>query len=108
MLSFCGINAHWQNGVAEKCIHDLTELAQTMLIHANWHWPSAVNHYLWPYTLWHANAVINSTPSLVKDRNDHSPEQMFSKSTVNIDIKNWVPFGCPTYCLDNALQNQRK
>jgi hypothetical protein len=79
-----------------------------MLIHANRHWPSAVNHYLWPYALRHANAVINSTPSLVKDRNNRSPEQMFSKSTVNINVKHWVPFGCCTYCLDNTLQNRKK
>jgi hypothetical protein len=84
------------------------ELARTMLIHSNRRWPSAVNHYLWPYALRHANAVINSTPSLVKDRNDHSPEQTFSKSTVNINIKHWVSFGCPMYCLDNTLQNQKK
>jgi hypothetical protein len=27
---------------------------------------------------------------------------------VNINVKHWVPFGCPMYCLDNALQNQKK
>jgi hypothetical protein len=27
---------------------------------------------------------------------------------VNINIMHWIPFGCPTYCLDNTLQNQKK
>jgi hypothetical protein len=40
-----------QNGVAEKRICNLTELAQTMLIHANPHCPLAVYHYLWLYAL---------------------------------------------------------
>ena len=33
-ISICGTNAHHQNGVAEKRIHDLQEAARTMLIHA--------------------------------------------------------------------------
>jgi hypothetical protein len=31
-ITFCGVNAHWQNGVAEKRIRDLTENARTMLL----------------------------------------------------------------------------
>jgi len=50
-LAFCGVNAHFQNGVAEKRMRDLSELAQTMLIHANRRWPDAVNHHLWPCAL---------------------------------------------------------
>ena len=34
MLSFCGVNAHFQNGVAEKRIRDLQDNARTMLLHA--------------------------------------------------------------------------
>ena len=32
-ITFCGVGAHHQNGVAEKRIRDLTEHARTMLIH---------------------------------------------------------------------------
>ena len=33
-LSFCGVNAHHQNGVAERRIRNVTEGAQTALLHA--------------------------------------------------------------------------
>ena len=34
-LTFCGVNAHFQNGVAERRIRELQDHARTMLIHAN-------------------------------------------------------------------------
>jgi hypothetical protein len=30
----CGVNAHFQNGAAERCIRDLSDGAQTLLLHA--------------------------------------------------------------------------
>eukprot|EP00978_Attheya_sp_CCMP212_P038287 scaffold188235_cov63-Attheya_sp.AAC.1 len=33
-ISYCGVNAHWQNGIAEKKIRDLTEQARTILLFA--------------------------------------------------------------------------
>jgi hypothetical protein len=33
-ISFCGVNAYWQNGVAEKRIRDLQESAMTMFLYA--------------------------------------------------------------------------
>ena len=60
-ISFCGVNAHFQNGRAEKCICDLQDLARTRLIHAKHHWPMAVEAYLWPYAVHYANAIHNLT-----------------------------------------------
>ena len=34
MILFCGVNAHFQNGVAEKRIRDLQDSARTQLLHA--------------------------------------------------------------------------
>ena len=34
MISYCGVNAHFQNGIAEKQIRDLQEQARKQLLHA--------------------------------------------------------------------------
>ena len=34
-MTFCGVNAHYQNGKAERRIKDVTEGARTALLHAS-------------------------------------------------------------------------
>ena len=41
-LTFAGVNAHHQNGLAERRIRELQELARSELIHASRRWPNAV------------------------------------------------------------------
>jgi hypothetical protein len=50
-VSFCGVNAHFQNGLAEKRIRDLQEQAHTMLLHPKSRWLEVVSIHLWPYAL---------------------------------------------------------
>ncbi len=50
-LTFCGVNAHVQNGIAKQAIQDLLESAHKQLIHTHTHWPEAVHFALWPYAL---------------------------------------------------------
>ena len=50
-LTFCGVNAHFQNGIAERAICDLTENAWKQLLHAMQCWPQAVSVALWPNAL---------------------------------------------------------
>ena len=102
-LTFAGVNAHHQNGLAERRIRELQELARTMLIHANRRWPDAVTAHLWPYALRMANASYNATPSF-QDESRRSPEQVFGDTKVSTNPKHWMPFGCPTYVLQDSLQ----
>jgi hypothetical protein len=102
-LTFAGVNAHHQNGIAERRIRELQELARTMLIHANKHWPQCATANLWPYTIWMANNVLNETPSL-RDKSRRSPLQIFADTMVKPNSKHWKPFGCPVYVLDSSLQ----
>jgi hypothetical protein len=41
-LPFCGVNAHFQNGIAERAIWDLSESAHNACAH----WPAVVNFVL--------------------------------------------------------------
>jgi hypothetical protein len=50
-VSLCGVSAHFQSGIAERRIKDLTERSRTSLLHAIHRWPSAVTINLWPYAL---------------------------------------------------------
>ncbi len=47
-LTFCGVNAHFQNGIAERAIRNLSESARKQLLHARARWPAAVHLSLWP------------------------------------------------------------
>ena len=63
-LSFAGVGAHHQNGIAENKIRLLQSQARTMLIHAAKRWPDAVTANLWPYAIRMANESSNELPSL--------------------------------------------
>jgi hypothetical protein len=60
-ISFCGVRAHFQNGIAEQRIRDLQERARTMLLHACNKWPSEMDTALWPYAIRLTCAIDNST-----------------------------------------------
>jgi hypothetical protein len=103
--SLCGVNAHFQNGIAEKRIRDLTERARTSLLHAMNRWSSAVNVHLWPYALRFANDIHNSTPSLVIGS---TPLEAFSDTPVRPQVLTFHPPFCPVYVLHNGLQGGGK
>ncbi len=63
-LTFCRVNAHFQNEIAERAIRDLLESARKQLLHARAHWPAAVHFALWPYALRNATLLHNSLPVL--------------------------------------------
>jgi hypothetical protein len=50
-LTFCGVNAHFQNGIAEQAIQDLSEIACKQLLHVRTRWWEAVHFTFWPYAL---------------------------------------------------------
>jgi hypothetical protein len=54
-ISFCGVGAHHQNGIAEKRIGDLQRRATTLLLYAQRRWPDAINTHLWTYAIRAAN-----------------------------------------------------
>ena len=102
-LTFAGVNAHHQNGYAERRIRELQELTRSMLIHANRQWKGSITTNLWPYALRMANGLYNNTPCFQLDGNK-TPMQCMSGTDVAINKKHYKTFGCPTYVLLNPLQ----
>ena len=100
-ITFCGVGAHHQNGVAERRIRDITESARTMLLHAAHRWPKTITSNLWPQALKHATNVQNALPRKGKTQ---SPISLFSNTTIKPNIKHFHPFGCPVYVLQAPLQ----
>ena len=100
-ISYCGVNAHHQNGRAEKKIRDLQDLARTMILHAQQRWSTAITVNLWPYAVRMANDVTNNTPSI---KGGVSPIELFAQVAVAPRVKHSHTFGSPVYVLDSALQ----
>ena len=99
-ISYCGVNAHFQNGMAEKRIRDLQDQTTTMLMHAEGKWPDVITSNLWPYALREANESLNSTPSKVTGK---VANQMFARTDSPTVLRHFHPFGCPTYILNDEL-----
>ena len=100
-LSFCGVGAHHQNGIAERRIRDITETSRTMLLHAQHRWPNTVTCNLWPQAL---KQAVNIRNALTREMGKSSPLSIFSNTEVQPNLQHFHPFGCPVDVLDAALQ----
>ena len=100
-ISYCGVNAHFQNGIAERRIRELQDGTRTELIHAKHRWPTAIEVNLWPFAMRYRNEVFNSTPRKDKER---SPLEIFSSSQVQPKLKHFHTFGCPAYRVKQEIQ----
>jgi hypothetical protein len=99
-LTFCRVNAHFQNGIAERAIRNLSESARKQLLHAKQRWPQAVSIALWPYALCSAAYLHNVLPALDDGQLQLEP---FSGIQVGLNLKNLHTFRCPVFALQNAL-----
>jgi hypothetical protein len=104
-ITFCGVNAHFQNGKAERRIRTLQEIARTQLLHAKSKWPIAITSNLWPYAVRNAADIMND--SIANDEISTRIEK-FSDMEIRPNINHHHHFGAPTYVLDNALQAGQK
>ena len=94
------MNAHFQNGIAEHAICDLSESARKQLLHASARWPAAVHLALWPYALCSAVLLFNT---LLVLEGGASRLELFSSIHVGANMKHVHTFGCPVFALSNAL-----
>jgi len=103
-LSFCGVNAHHQNGKAEIRIKDVTTNSRTSLLHAAHRCPKAISPALWPAALKHYTNLCNSLPTEFKqggkqgrrklpDQYENSPLSKFSGTEIQPNLSHFHPFG---------------
>ena len=100
-IKFCGVNAHYQNGVAEKRIRDLRDSARSMLLLARHNRPGAITADLWGFALHYASVIRRST---VREGEKRSPVQKFAGTEDISVLSDFHTFGCPTYNFDPKLQ----
>jgi hypothetical protein len=101
-LTFCGVNAHFQNGIAEKAIRDLGESVRKQLLHAQHQWPAAIHLALWPYALRYMAYLHNNLPVL---DDGTSRLEMFISIRVGMKLGHMYTFGCLVFALQNKLSS---
>jgi hypothetical protein len=99
-LTFCWVNAHFQNGIAAKAIRDLRESARKQLLHACQCWSATIHLALWPYALRSAIHLHNTLPVL---EDGTSRLEHFSSIRIGSKMKHHHAFGCPVFALENDL-----
>ena len=104
-LTFAGVGAHHQNGIAEKRIGDLQRRATTLLLLAQRRWPDAINTHLWPYAIRCANETRNTCPTKTSAL---SPLNRFCQSDRKPSYRHQHHFGCPVYVLNKDIQDGKK
>jgi hypothetical protein len=103
-FTFYGVNAHFQNGIAERAIRDLSESAQKQLLHACQRWPQAISTALWPYALQHAAYLSKVLPTLPDGQ---LRLELFSSLKVGSNMRFLHTFGCPVFALHNSLASNK-
>jgi hypothetical protein len=105
-LTFSGVGAHHQNGVAENAIRTISNMARANLIHSSIRWPERSLIDLWPFAMSYAIWVHNR---LSPQGYGLSPMELWSRTkALHSDLSRSYVFGCPVYVLDPALQDGKK
>jgi hypothetical protein len=103
-ITYCSINAHWQNGIVERRIRDLKEQTRTMLLYAEHHWPDAVTTSLWLYAMQTASHIFNDALTLKGAHKYKTPKEIFTGVRILEEVRHHHQFGCPAYVTANQLQ----
>ena len=102
-ITFCGVGAHHQNGIAERKIKDITLGGRTLLLHAKRMLPEYISTILWPFAI---KCYEDRMNNLVHRADGRTPYQTLARlDATAINVANFHVFGCPCYVLDHRLQS---
>ena len=76
-ITYCGVNVHFQNGIAKRAIRDIQEQAKKQMLHARARWPEVIQLALWPDAVRYAIHIYNTVPS---QDDGHSRLEMMQES----------------------------
>lgn len=102
--SFCGVNAHHQNSMAERKIRTIVALARAMLFNAMIKWPSTIHLGLWPYAVHYAVDVLNNTPKSC----GFTPKEIFTRVKGDRSFRHFHIWGSLAFVLDPTIQQGKK
>ena len=105
-LDFSGVGAKFQNGIAERGIQTVSNMARANMLHATMRWPGRKFLDLWPFAIQYAVWVHNRLPP---NGAGWSPDELWSKQkAIHSHLPRAHVFGCPVYVLDAKLQDGKK
>jgi len=112
-MSYSGVGAHGQNGVAERAIQTVVHSARTMMLHQALLWPEQFDMRLWPFALEHAVYLWNHVPDTDISINNVipgvAPIELYTGTKLDVGgLSNEHTWGCPAYVLDPKLQDGKK
>ena len=102
---YCRVNAHHQNGLAERTIGILQDEARLALWHAVFRWSSMLLLNLWLYAIRNAADIRNSLPIALSGQ---SPLERYSNFSVGANFNNFHSLCCPVYHLNSTLAAGKK
>ena len=104
-LTFCEVSAHHQNGIAERSILTISNMARALLLHTSMRLKDGIDSSLSPMAVDYAVYIYNRTPK----ENGLAPIDLFAGKTYpRPKLKDSHVWGCPVYLLDPKLQNGQK
>ena len=104
-IQYCGTNAHHQNGVAERAIRTISNMARAMILHSSAHWKHGIDPSMWPMAVKYASYLYNTLPR----SNGISPGDFFFGARIpRHKLRNLHVWGCPVYVLNPSLQAGKK
>jgi len=75
-----GVNAHHQNGIAERAIRTMSEMTREQLLHASSLWKEGISSALWPMAVDYASFIYNNLPG----DSGVSPNDLFIETQTSI------------------------